>query len=224
MPEAAADHKQASSRWGDLREFVLALFHQWQALIVGFAFSFALAVVPATLGEDVPPWLWGLALGLAVLPASFLAWRSERGRVEQLEGEFRARKRAAEAKDFNVPRVFQRGSLTRAALVARAQTPLGLLPESNAELDRLVGKAIANPDRDSLYIIKREMLAKTFGPFEGQQGGKYGRLPWEDARAEIAKLELHGLIERVTAAAPPICFRWTPFGYAVIGKLGPKLQ
>jgi len=223
MPEAAADHKQAPSRWGDLREFVLALFHQWQALIVGFAFSFALAVVPAMLGRDVPPWLWGLALGLAVLPASFLAWQVERGRVEELEGESRARKRAVEARDVNVPRAFQRGSLARAAAVAKAQTPLGLLPESNAELNRLVGKAVANLDRDCLYIIKREMLEETFGPFEGQRG-KYGRLPWKDARAEVAKLQLHGLIEQVTADAVPGRFRWTPFGYAVIGKLGPKLR
>jgi len=67
------------------------------------------------------------------------------------------------------------------------------------------------------------MYAESFGLFEGQSG-KYGRLPWEDARAEIAKLELHGLIERVPADAGPVRFRWTPFGYAVIGKLGQKLR
>jgi hypothetical protein len=206
-----------------LREYVPALFRHWQALIVGFAFSFALAVVPALLGKAVPPWLWGLALGLAIVPASFLAWRDKHGRVEQLEAEYRDRKRAQEAKDINVPRAYRRGTLARAALVAQAQTPLGLDPESNAALDLFIGKAIANLDRDCLYIIKREMLAETFGPFEGQRG-KYGRLPWEDARAEVKKLELHGLIERVTAEAGPVRFRWTPFGYAVIGKLGPKLQ
>jgi hypothetical protein len=220
MPEAAP----VPSRRDDLREFVLALFHQWQALIVGFAFSFALAVVPAMLGKEVPPWLWGLAIGLAVLPASFLAWRKEHGRVEQLEGEFRGRKRTQEAKDFNVPFAYRRGSLARAAAVAKAQTPLGLQPESNAELDRLIGHAIAGLDRDCLYIIKREMLAETLGPFDAQRG-RYGRLPWADVRAEIAKLRLDGLIEPVTPPdAGPVLYRWTAFGYAVIGKLGPKLR
>lgn len=207
-----------------LRDYIPALVRHWMALSVGFAFFIALTVVPAVQGKNVPPWLWVVALLAALLPASFLAWQVERDRVEQLESEFRARKRAAEARDINVPRGFQRGTLARAAAVAKAQTPLGLLPESNVELDRLVGKAAANLDRDCLYIIKREMLAETFGPFEGQQRGKYGRLPWEDARAEIAKLQLHGLIERVTAESAPVRFRWTPFGYAVIGKLLPKLK
>lgn len=214
----------ASPLLPDLREYARALYHHWQALIVGAAFSIGLTIVPAVQKMDVPPWLWVSALAAAILPAGFLAWRDGWRTAEQMEAESRARKRTQEAKDFNVPRVFQRGSLARAAAVAKAQTPLGLTPEANAHLDLYMGKAIANLDRDCLYIIKREMLAETFGPFEGQRG-KYGRLPWEDARAEIAKIELHGLIERVTADADaPVRFRWTPFGYAVIGKLGPKLR
>lgn len=176
------------------------------AVIVGFAISFALAIAPAMLGEDVPPWLRGLALGLALLPASFLAWRDGWWAAERLEAENRARKRAQEAKDINVPRAYQRGTLARAALVAKAQTPLGLVPEANAQLAQYVEKAIVNLERDCLYIIKREMLSETFGPFEGQQG-KYERLPWTDALAEVKKLELHGLIERVAADAGPVRFR-----------------
>ena len=206
-----------------LREYVPALFRHWQALIVGFAFSFALAIMPAIQGKDVPPWLWVSALALAILPASFLAWRDGWRTIERLEAENRARKRAQEAKDYNVPRAYRRGTLARAALEAAAQTPLGLTPEANAQLDLYIGKAIANLDRDCLYIIKREMLAETFGPFEGQRG-KYGRLPWEDARAEVKKLELHGLVERVTAETGTVRFRWTPFGYAVIGRLAPKVR
>lgn len=219
MPETTSP----KSATAGLRDYVAALIHHWQALIVGFAFSFALSVVPALQGKDVPPWLWVSALALAILPASFLAWQDNWRTVERLEAENRARKRAQEAKDYNVPRVFQRGTLARAALEAAAQTPLGLTPEANAQLDRYIGKAIANLDRDCLYIIKREMLAETFGPFEGQRG-KYGRLPWEDAQAEVQKLELHGLIERITADAAPLRFRWTPFGHAVVGKLGSRLR
>ena len=206
-----------------LRDYVPALIRHWQALIVGFAFSFALSVVPAIQGKDVPPWLWLSALALAILPASFMAWRDGWQVVERLEAENRARKRAQEARDINVPRGYRRGTLARAALAFAAQTPLGLTPEANAQLDQYMEKAIVSLDRDCLYIIKRGMLAETFGPFEGQRG-KYGRLPWEDARAEVKKLELHGLIERVTGETGPVRFRWTPFGYAVIGKLGPKLR
>jgi hypothetical protein len=219
MPETNTTQSVSDS----LREYARSLFHHWQALIVGFAFSFALSIVPAIQGKDVPPWLWVSALALAILPASFLAWRDGWRTVERLEAENRARKRAQEARDINVPRGYRRGTLARAALEFAAQTPLGLTPEASAQLDQYMEKAIVNLDRDCLYIIKREMLAETFGPFDGQRG-KYGRLPWEDARAEVKKLELHGLIERVTAETGPVRFQWTPFGYAVIGKLRPQLR
>jgi hypothetical protein len=134
-----------------LRDYVPALIHHWQALVVGFAFSFALSVVPAIQGKDVPPWLWLSALALAILPASFMAWRDGWRTIEQLEAENRARKRAEEAKDYNVPRAFQRGTLARAAAIAKAQTRLGLLPEANAQLDLYMSKAIANLDRLSVY-------------------------------------------------------------------------
>jgi len=161
-----------------VREYVPALFRHWQALIVGFAFSFALAVVPALLGKAVRPWLWGLALGLAILPASFLAWRDGWQTVERLEAENRARKRTQEAKDYNVPRAFRRGTLARAALEAAAETPLGLTPEANAQLDLYMGKAIANLDRDCLYIIKQRCWQRPSAPSRGSaasMGACHGR-------------------------------------------------
>jgi hypothetical protein len=140
-----------------------------------------------------------------------------------LEAENRARKRAQEAQDYNVPRGFRRGSLARAAAVFQAQTPLGLDAESNAALDLYIGKSIASLDRDSLYIIKREMMNETFGPFEGQRG-KYGRLPWTDARAEVTKMVTLGLMEPINPDGGPVRYRWTPYAYAVMGKLGVKLR
>jgi len=77
----------ASSLLRDLWEHILALFRQWKALIVGVAFTIGFGVIPAVTGATVPPWIWALAVALAILPASFLAWRSERRRVEELEAQ-----------------------------------------------------------------------------------------------------------------------------------------
>jgi hypothetical protein len=62
----------------ELLQYLLALFKQWQGLVLGFVFSFALTILPSLLGKVVPAWLWGFAIGVVLLPASFLAWRGER--------------------------------------------------------------------------------------------------------------------------------------------------
>jgi hypothetical protein len=57
---------------------------------MGGAFYVGMTVVPALQGKQVPPWLWLVALAAALLPASYLAWREERRKVEQLEARIAA--------------------------------------------------------------------------------------------------------------------------------------
>lgn len=75
----------STSLFHDLKAYTTALFRQGAALVVGVAFSIALAVVPALQGKEVPLWLWTLALAIAPLPAAFLAWRDERRAYRKLE-------------------------------------------------------------------------------------------------------------------------------------------
>jgi hypothetical protein len=89
----------ATSLLRDLKDYTAALLRQGAALVVGAAFSIALAVVPALQGKEAPPWLWALALAIAPLPAAFLAWRDERGAYQKLEALI-----PPGGLDFNLPK------------------------------------------------------------------------------------------------------------------------
>jgi hypothetical protein len=80
-----------SSLRSDLREYLRAFIDHWLAVILGTVASVALGIIPALLGLEVPPWFWGVVLAFAIVPASFLAWRSEHRKVEQAAGRTRRR-------------------------------------------------------------------------------------------------------------------------------------
>jgi hypothetical protein len=96
--------------------------------VVGAAFSIALSIIPAIQGKSVPPWLWALALALAVLPASFLAWRNERRKVEKLE-------QAAEERRGETGRPRARSITDRSAMIGR----LLALPKGSIKVACVVG-------------------------------------------------------------------------------------
>jgi len=87
----------------------------------------------------------------------------------------------------------------------------------------MVGDAAARLNSDTLYVIRREKNSDTFGPFTDRRGG-YGDLSWTDAKAEVVRLQELGMVEKVDAENERDLYRWTAFGYAVIGRLRPKLR
>ena len=151
-----------------------------------------------------------------IIVSGFRVMQYERNRAEDAEQVVRDHRRAEEMKNVNVPRGFR-----VAALAFQAQAHIRITAQSDDDLGRMIDHAITNMNADTLCIIRREMLAERFGPFDDLKRGRYGRLKWADARAENVKLQELGLV--VKADSPEGGFRWTAFGYAVIGKLAPKL-
>lgn len=74
-------------------------------------------------------------------------------------------------------------------------------------------------DRDLLYIIHRERFSKTLGPFDNPHA-KYGRLSRDDLKAELSKLWSYGLVEEIKDDGAAGRYKWTNFGYAVLGAIG----
>jgi hypothetical protein len=63
--------------------FIRAPGRHWWALGGGF-FALFTGIIPGLRHKEVAPSVWAVALLIAVLPASFFAWREERRRVERL--------------------------------------------------------------------------------------------------------------------------------------------
>src|SRR5437879_548403 len=83
--------------WRDVLDFAKAVFHHWGATVSGVAFAVLGLANVFFSGNDtvdrgrvihhdpfLPPWILWLACGLAVIAATFLAWRDTRQRYEDL--------------------------------------------------------------------------------------------------------------------------------------------
>lgn len=196
----------------------------WTIALMSGGVGLVLAVwtaVSAALGRPFSASANLVALGCAAVISLIVAGIGvlilEHRRANEAEQTIRNMRRAQEQTSINVPKGLKVGQLQR--WIWEARTP-DLLDESSSKLlSEMIDHCIAGLNRDTLFIIEREKSSRTFGPFEGRRGRYRRYLTWIDAKAEVTRLRDSGMIEPVPQD-PTGRLRWTPFGLAVIGKLG----
>jgi hypothetical protein len=201
----------------------------WTAALMTGAVSFGVFIfqtVRQAHGTPVSPTdtlsIVGYLFVLTFLASGFRVLLYERSRAEAANQAIRDMRRAEEQRRFfsGKPTGLKIGQLER--LVWQVRTPDLLDEKSNKLLGEMIAHCIAGLNRDAIYIIQRERFTEMFGPFDSKRG-RYGRLTWADASAEATHLIHSGMLERVPDD-PTKRLRWTSFGYAVMGRLGRKLD
>jgi hypothetical protein len=196
----------------------------WTIALLSGSVGVVLAVwtaVSAALGRPFSASANLVALGCSAVVSLIVAGIGvlilEHRRAEEAEQAIRNMRRAEERQSINVPKGLKVGQLQR--WVWEARTPDLLDEQSSKLLSEMIEHCIAGLNADTRFIIEHEKSASTFGPFDGRRGRYRRYLKWIDAQAEVTRLRQSGMIEPV-AEDTPGRFRWTPFGLAVIGKLG----